>query len=148
MNHSNPWKAYRQVATETAPPGQLVLMLYDGALRFLSRALSGFEMEDPADANETIHNNIVRTQQILRELDGSLNLEAGGELAVTLRRIYQYLDLRLMRSNFKKEPSGIEEAQERLTVLRDAWATMLSGTGQGIADHASTDAKPAEMAAA
>jgi len=147
MNHSNPWKAYRQVATETAPPGQLVLMLYDGALRFLSRALTGFQMEDPADSNETIHNNIVRTQQILRELDGSLNLEAGGELAATLRRIYQYLDMRLMRSNFKKEPSGIEEALERLTVLRDAWATMLSGTGENVAQPAPTAPK-VEMAAA
>jgi flagellin-specific chaperone FliS len=44
-----------------------------------------------------------------------------------LRRVYLYLNWRLMQSNLKKEPTGIEEAIEKLTVLRDAWATMLGG---------------------
>jgi flagellar protein FliS len=127
MNRSNPWKSYRQVATQTAPPGQLVLMLYDGAIRFLDRARAGFSREDPAEFNETINNNIQRAQDILNELNASLNLEAGGELAATLRRLYLYLDWRLLQSNLKKEAAGVEEAIERLTVLREAWATMLAG---------------------
>jgi flagellar protein FliS len=126
MNHSNPWKSYREVATQTAPRGQLVLMLFDGALRFLDRALTGFTKDDPAEFNQTISNNVIRAQDIISELNQSLNLEAGGELAVHLRRVYDYLDYRLLQSNLKKETSGIHEAIERLTVLRDAWATMLS----------------------
>jgi len=126
MNHTNPWKSYREVATQTASRGQLVLMLFDGALRFLDRALTGFAKEDPAEFNQTISNNIIRAQDIISELNRSLNLEAGGELAVHLRRVYDYLDYRLMQSNLKKEASGIKEAIERLTVLRDAWATMLA----------------------
>jgi flagellar secretion chaperone FliS len=126
MNQFNPWKSYRQVATQTAPPGQLVLMLYDGAIRFLDRALTGFSKDDPAEFHQTINNNIQRTQDILHELDASLNLEAGGELAATLRRLYLYLDWRLMQSNLKKERGGIEESIRRLTVLRDAWAAMLN----------------------
>ncbi|MGA1238497.1 MAG: flagellar export chaperone FliS [Limisphaerales bacterium] len=54
MNSVNPWSRYRQVATQTASPGQLVLMLYDGALGFLERSLQGFEMEDPGEMNEAI----------------------------------------------------------------------------------------------
>jgi flagellar secretion chaperone FliS len=141
MNRTNPWDSYRQVATQTAPPGQLVLMLYDGAIRFLNRALTGFSKDDPADANETIHNNIRRSQEILKELNASLNLEAGGELAATLRRLYVYLDWRLNQSNFKKEPTGIRESIEHLTILRDAWATMLSG-------QAVVDPPPAPVLAA
>jgi flagellar protein FliS len=123
----NPWKSYRQVATQTASPGQLVLMLFDGALRFLDRARSGFAKDDPAECNETINNNILRAQDIIHELNMSLNLEAGGELAVTLRELYVYLDWRLTESNVKKELAGIDEVIKHLTVLRDAWATMLGG---------------------
>ena len=49
MNLRQPWQSYRQVSTQTASPGQLVLMLFDGAIRFLDRALEGFELEDPVE---------------------------------------------------------------------------------------------------
>ena len=65
MNQANPWKSYRQVATQTAPPGQLVLMLFEGAIRFLDRALIGFTKEDPAEFHQTINNNIIRAQEIV-----------------------------------------------------------------------------------
>src|SRR5262245_44157123 len=116
MNHLNPWKSYRQVATQTAPPGQLVLMLYDGAIRFLERALVGFTKDDPAEFNETISNNIIRAQDIVNELNSSLNVQAGGDLAMHLRRIYQYVDHHLTQSNLRKEEKGIHESIRRLTV--------------------------------
>lgn len=130
LNRYHPWNSYRQIATQTAPPGQLVLMLYEGAVNFLNRALTGFGKEDPAESFETINNNIVRTQEILNELNASLNIEEGGELAVHLRRLYLYLDWRLSQSNIAKEAAGIHEAIRRITVLRDAWAAMLSGQRQ------------------
>lgn len=127
MRHANAWNSYRQVATQTASPGQLVLMLYDGGIRFLERSLTGFDMDDPAECNGTISNNIIKAQDILAELLGSLNLEAGGELAQHLRQVYLYLDWRLTESNMRKEPSGIREAIDKLTILRDAWSGMLAG---------------------
>jgi flagellar secretion chaperone FliS len=123
----NPWTSYRQIATQTAPPGQLVLMLYEGAIRFLERAKLGFAKEDPAEFHQTIHNNVLRAQDIIRELNLSLNLEAGGQLAETLRRLYDYMDWRLNQANLRKELDGIEEVIGRLTVLRDAWAAILPG---------------------
>ena len=124
---ANPWQSYRQVATQTATPGQLVLMLFDGAIRFLDRALGGFELEDPADFNATVNNNIIRAQDIIRELDHSLNLEAGGEFAQTMRRLYRYFDEQLGQSNMRKEPDGIRLVIRLISTLRDAWAEMMSG---------------------
>lgn len=127
MHVANAWKSYRKVATQTAPPGQLVLMLYDGALRFLERGLAGFEMEDPAEANMTVHNNLHRAGEIIRELNLALNMESGGEFAHTLRSLYEYFDRRLWDSNVQKNPEGVREVIRHVTVLRDAWAAMLSG---------------------
>ena len=123
----NPWASYRSVATQTASPGQLVLMLFDGAIRFLECALNGFGSEDIVESYQTINNNVLRAQAIIHELNVSLNLEQGGECAQTLRRLYDYFDRRLQESNLQKVPAGIEEVIRRLTTLRDAWAQMLQG---------------------
>lgn len=127
MHVANPWKSYRQIATQTAPPGQLVLMLYEGAIRFLERGLAGFELEDPAQLNMAVHNNLQRAVDIIRELNLSLNMEQGGEFATTLRRLYEYFDRRIWESNMQKRPDGVQEVIRHITVLRDAWAAMLNG---------------------
>lgn len=135
MHPRQPWQSYRQVSLQTASRGQLVLMLYDGAIRFLERSLGGFAVEDPGEANAMINNNIVRAQDIIRELDNSLNVESGGELASTLRKLYQYFDWRLTESNLQKTAVGVEEVIGRLTVLREAWFTALQGPRQDVANR-------------
>jgi flagellar protein FliS len=127
---TNPWKSYQQVATQTAPPGQLVLMLYEGTIRFLERALGGFKLEDPAEYNETISNNILRAQDIIFELNVTLNIEEGGELAATLRGLYDYMGRKLMEGNLKKDEAPIRDVLGRVKVLRDAWAQMLNNQAQ------------------
>jgi flagellar secretion chaperone FliS len=122
-------RSYQTVATQTAPPGHLVLMLYDGAIRFLERALTGFNHKDPLEFNATINNNVIRAQEILRELDRSLDLPRGGRLASTLRGLYGFMDRQLTRSNVRKSPDGIQDAIRRLTTLRDAWGQMLGRGG-------------------
>ncbi|MGE3313200.1 MAG: flagellar export chaperone FliS [Limisphaerales bacterium] len=129
MNRALVSKSYMQVATKTASPGQLVLMLYDGAIRYLEGALHGFTLEDPADCNATINGNIQRAQAILDELSAALNMGEGGEFAERLRSLYNYLDRRLFESNLRKETEGIHEAIVHLSTLRDAWREMLSGAG-------------------
>jgi flagellar protein FliS len=129
MRAANPWKSYRETATLTAPPGQIVLMLYEGAIRALERALPGFSNPDPGEANMIIHNNLQRAQDIIRELNSALNMQQGGEIAENLRRLYNYFERRLWESNIKKKPEGVGEVIRHLNVLRDAWATMLSSHG-------------------
>ena len=129
MRAANPWKSYRETATLTAPPGQIILMLYEGAIRSLERSLPGFTNSDPAEANMIIHNNLQRAQEIIRELNGALNMEQGGEFSANMRRLYDYLERRIWESNLKKNSTGVGEAIRHLTVLRDAWATMLANQG-------------------
>ena len=132
--NANPWQSYRQVATKTATPGQLVLMLFDGALRFLDKALIGFDLDDPLDSNLAINNNIIKAQEILRELNSSLNMEQGGEFATTMRRLYNYYDLQLSQSNLRKDPTGVQLVIRLLSVIRGAWAEMLSGNSANTVD--------------
>jgi flagellar protein FliS len=127
MLSTNPWKSYRQIATQTAPPGQLVLMLFDGALLSLDRALLGFNCSDIGERNAAIHNNLQRAVDIIRELNCSLDVEAGGHLAGTLRNLYAYFERRLLDSNLKKSRQGIDEIIPMLKQLRDAWSQMLNG---------------------
>ncbi|MSU21795.1 MAG: flagellar export chaperone FliS [Pedosphaera sp.] len=132
MIRSNPWQSYRQVATKTASPGQLVLMLFDGAIRFLDRAGTGFTLDDPVEFNETIGNNVIKAQAIIAELSQALDMKRGGEFSVTMRQLYNYMDGRLNESNIQKEPVGIKDTLHRLTVLRDAWQQMLQHGGQPV----------------
>jgi flagellar protein FliS len=132
MKPKNPWQSYRQVATHTASPGQLVLMLYEGAIRFLDRARAGFDIEDPVDSVTAVNNNILRAQEIIRELDFSLNIKEGGDLALQLRRLYDYFDRTLTESNQHKQARGVIEVIARITTLRDAWAAMLKNRGEAV----------------
>jgi flagellar protein FliS len=135
MRAANPWKSYRETATLTAPPGQIVLMLYDGAIRSLERSLPGFSNTDPAESNMTIHNNLQRAHEIIRQLNIALNMEQGGEVAENLRRLYNYFERRIWESNVKKNPAGVGEVIRHINVLRDAWATMLANQGAPVPDN-------------
>jgi flagellar secretion chaperone FliS len=125
MQRNNPWQSYRKVATQTATPGQLVLMLYDGAIRFSEQALTGFQHKDPVGFNQTIHNNIQRASAIIQELNTSLDMRRGGEVSANFRRLYNYMYRRLLQANIRKEREPIEEVIGRLKVLRESWAEML-----------------------
>lgn len=131
----NPWQSYRQAATKTATPGQLVLMLFDGALRFLDRALIGFDLDDPLESNLAINNNILKAQDIIRELNASLNMELGGEFSSTMRRLYNYYDSQLSKSNLQKDPTGVQLVIRLLTEIRNAWSEMLSGRSTSPVDQ-------------
>jgi flagellar protein FliS len=125
FSQTKAWQSYRQVATQTASPGQLVLLLYNGIIRFLEQARAGFGLDDPKEFNEAINNNLQRAQAIINELNQSLNLAEGGEFAQRMRGLYDYFDRRLQESNMAKTEPGILEVLKHVTVLRDAWAEML-----------------------
>jgi flagellar protein FliS len=125
MNYAQARRSYQKIAAETASPAQLVLMLFDGAIDFLEKALAGFAHDDPLEFNRTINNNILRAQGIVQELNVVLDMDGGGELSRHLRRLYDYCDWRLQDANLKKHPDSIRDVLRRLTVLRDSWAEML-----------------------
>jgi flagellar protein FliS len=144
LQRNNPWQSYRRVAIQTASPGHLVLMLYDGAIRFLERGLTGFDYQDPAQFNQTISNNIIRAQAIIREMNARLDMEQGGEISENFRRLYNYFNRRLQQANFKKKKEPIEEVLGHLREIRDSWAEMLTqGRANDEATSATAELQPA-----
>jgi flagellar protein FliS len=120
-------RTYRSNAVLTASPGQLVLMLYDGALKALALAREGFaQPEDDFRRIETINTQLLKAQSILAELQSGLNFDAGGEFARTMDRLYSYHNRRLFEANLRKQVEPVIEVERLVRELRDAWAQMLT----------------------
>ncbi len=129
-------RTYRANSVLTASPGQLVLMLYDGALKALGLAREGFDkVEDDPRRIEVINQQLLKAQTILAELQNGLNLEAGGEFAQTMHRLYDYHNRRLLEANMRKQVEPVIEVERLVRELREAWAQMLT----------QNDATPAEQ---
>jgi len=119
-------RTYQSQSVLTASPGQLVLMLFDGTLRFLALAKDGFEQpESNPHRFEQININLQKAQNIIAELQGSLNHEVGGEVSGILDRLYDYYSRRLFEANMKKRIEPVIEVERFIKELRDAWAEML-----------------------
>ena len=122
MAINNPYQQYKQTEIATADQGRLVVMLYDGAIKFLGKALDILEKEKLSGGDiEKIHINIVKTQDIISELMSSLNMEVG-EFSSRLFSIYMYMKNRLIEGNIKKDKAPLIEVRKHLTELREAWA--------------------------
>jgi flagellar protein FliS len=119
-------RAYQTQSILTASPGQLVLLMYDGALRFMAQARAGFELpEDSPRRIEQINTALLRAQAVISELRANLDMEAGGEVAANLDRLYDYHHRRLMECNLRKDEAPLIEVEGLVRTLRDAWAEML-----------------------
>jgi flagellar protein FliS len=118
-------KSYRSIAIATATPGQLILMLFDGALRFMAISLNGFQEQELAARNEQIHNNIVKTQNILRELQLSLDMKVPGDFSGRMWALYDFMIEQLQQANIRKDPEPIRVVERLLGQIRDAWSQML-----------------------
>ena len=126
MQYDKIARSYKAQSIQTASPGKLVLMLFDGALRFMAGARKAFGEEDFTKRNEDINNNLIRAQNIVTELQASLDMSVPGDLPGTLYRLYDYVLHQLPQANLKKEESPIDEAEKTINELRDAWAEMLT----------------------
>ena len=126
----NPYAQYQKTQIETADHGKLLLMLYDGALRFLGRAGKALEDKDMEKASQ----NLLRVQDIVAELMASLDLDSG-EIAVSLFRLYEYLYYLLVQANMKKEAELLPQVENMLLELRNTWQQVV-GAGQPAATPA------------
>ena len=123
-------RTYRSNAVLTASPGQLVLMLFDGALNALAIARDAMgRAEGDSRRLEIINNQLLKAQAILSELQGGLNFEAGGEVAKTLDRLYNYYNRRLFEANMRKQVGPVIEVEKMIGELRSGWAEMLTKQG-------------------
>jgi flagellar secretion chaperone FliS len=111
-------REYMRTQTETSSPTKLVVMLYDGAVRFLSLARDKMASGDL----EARHTYLVKAQRILGELLSALDFEKGGEVAKNLQRIYTYMLQQLVDANLNDRVEPIDEVIRLLRDLRESWA--------------------------
>lgn len=125
MQESQSVQIYKEASVNTASPGLLVLMLYDGVLQALSRAEYGFSLENIVRRNEEIHNGLMRAHEILRELQQSLDLEVETEFGDRMYALYGFMLDQIFEANVKKSQEGLGPVKEMLQDIRDAWEEML-----------------------
>jgi flagellar protein FliS len=113
----NAYNTYRETQTQTADPGELVVMLYKGAARFLASAIEAIEAKDI----QTASNSFLRAQAVITELHETLDLTRGGEMAQNLSRIYEYMNYRLVDANLRKDAEPAREVERLLRDLLPAW---------------------------
>ncbi|MBC9784456.1 flagellar export chaperone FliS [Heliobacterium chlorum] len=106
---------YRNTTVQTAAPEKLLIMLYDGAIRFLQQAVKAIETKDFNDA----HEKLLKAQNIVVELMVTLNMDY--EISKQLKKLYDFFYQQLVQANIKKETKIILEVVDMLTVLRNTW---------------------------
>lgn len=118
MPGKNPYDKYKQTEINTANQGTLIVMLYDGAIKFLNIALENLASTKTYDV---VNTHILKTQDILTELMLSINLNEKNEIAQNLFNLYMYFKKRLLEANIQKNPDIIKEVIRLLKELREAW---------------------------
>jgi flagellar protein FliS len=111
--------AYRQQSVLTATPGQLVVMLYDGARRFLAQAAAAMREGQRRRADERLR----RAEAIIDELLSTLDLDAG-QIAHNLQGIYVYCRSQLLASRAEQDADKVEWVSAQLGELRESWAQL------------------------
>lgn len=109
--------AYQQAAVGTQSRGRLIVMLYDGAIKFLKLAVRELEAQNYEAKGQYIN----RAQDIINELNAVLDMEAGGEIAENLRKLYVFMGRRLSQANAKRDPQMIQEVIGLLNELNQSW---------------------------
>jgi len=130
MAYNNAISTYRETRVKTASQGQLIIMLYDEAVKQLDLGLDLLSMEcggkkNPANI-EKISKAILKAQEIITELTVSLDFEQGGEIAKSLFSIYTWFNKELIESNITHDVHRIMQVRNQLSELKSAWAEVAS----------------------
>ena len=113
------YDAYQKNRILTASPAELVLMLYEGAIKFCNIAIVAIEKNDVSKANTIIQ----KAERIVAELRGSLDMKY--PVAKDFDQVYEYIGWVLLQANIKKDKDRLEEALKHLRTMRDTWKEVM-----------------------
>lgn len=116
--HTRGAQTYFNTHVQSRTPMEMVVMLYDGALRFLGQAREAMHHNDLVTKRDALSRGLA----IVTELQGMLNLEDGGQIAARLDGLYTYIHGCCLDANTQRNPARLDEALRLLTTLRSAWA--------------------------
>jgi flagellar protein FliS len=110
-------ETYQENSITTQSQGRIVVMLYEGAIKFLKQAIAYMQTGD----HETKSRYLTKAEDIINELNTVLDVEAGGEIATNLRALYMFMIRNLHEANLKKDAGKIEEVIKLLEELNQSW---------------------------
>ncbi len=127
------YNTYREIGVKTASQGKLIVMLYDGAISHLEDALSMINDENKIDASqiESFGRHLQKVQDIITELQISLDMDKGGEIAQNLMALYVYFNKELLAASISHEKKKISFVKDLLSQLRDSWDAASNSQANG-----------------
>jgi flagellar protein FliS len=108
---------YKENAVGTQGKGRLIVMLYDGAIRFMNLAIKEMEAGNYGAKGQYI----AKAQDIINELNAVLDMNTGGEIATNLRQLYCFMIRRLSEANIKRDPRLVQDVIDLLDELNQGW---------------------------
>ncbi len=109
--------SYQENSVTTQSKGRLIVLLYEGAIKFMKLAIKELE----AGNYEAKGQYINRAREIINELNAVLDMQAGGELSGNLRKLYMFMQQRLSDANIKRDPQIIREVITIMEELNHGW---------------------------
>ncbi|WP_181347268.1 flagellar export chaperone FliS [Thalassobacillus sp. CUG 92003] len=119
MSMNQPYQAYQNNAVNTASPGELTLMLYNGCLKFIKHARKNIVDADHQQKN----TNIQKAQKIIQELMVTLNPDM--EISEQMMSLYEYMNHRLIEANINNDADILDEVSGLVTEFRDTWKEVI-----------------------
>jgi len=110
-------QAYQKSAVHTMDQRKLIVMMYDGAIKFITLAIRRMGEQDRYGS----HTNLSKAKSIIAELMASLNMDQGGDIAANLQKLYIYMFNELIESNINLDANKAEHVLSLLKELREAW---------------------------
>lgn len=120
MSFQRGLSTYRQTQVQSRTPLELVVMLYDGALKFLSQARDAIDRGDIAARRDAS----ARALAVISELQSTLNMDQGGEIARRLDELYAYANARILAAAAQNAVEPIDDASRVLATLRESWVAI------------------------
>ncbi|WP_409290513.1 flagellar export chaperone FliS [Peribacillus sp. SCS-37] len=124
MALQNPYQAYQNNSVNTASPGELTLMLYNGCIKFIHQAKAAIERKQIQEKN----TNLQKAQKIIQELMVTLNMNL--EISHNMMALYDYMNRRLMEANIKNDISILDEVEGLVGEFRDTWKQVIQANRQ------------------
>lgn len=115
----NPSSVYKEARIRTAGQGQLIVMLYDEAIKQLDMAVQALDTR--SKKLDAIHNAIAKAQNVITELMVSLDFDKGGEVAKNLFNLYMFFNRQLMEGNVRKDAEPLKIVRNFMAQIRESW---------------------------
>ena len=131
------YAAYQNTNIKTASQGKLVVLLYEAAVKNLKNAESLIDEENKIKPSnmEKFGKFIQKAQAIITELQVSLDMEKGGEIAKNLMSLYIYFNQELISVNIKHDKTKLEYIEQQMSELLKAWKEASASASQTPVQH-------------